>query len=658
MGSVLAVEQMRGEAGMGDSGPIISWFEEVNKDSVALVGGKCSSLGELINAGVRVPPGFAVTTRGYRQFMEEAGIQEEVGALLRGLDHQDMDRLEAASCEIRSMVESRPISVELEDAIAEAYRKLSVRSCVPAVPVAVRSSATAEDLPGASFAGQQDTYLWIRGVDSVLHHVRRCISSLYTGRAIAYRMKMGFPHEQVAISVGVQKMANSLTAGVMFTLHPTNGDRSVIVIDSNFGFGESVVSGEVTPDHFVVNKVALDILERTVSTKQVCYTVDFKEQKSVAMEVPFERQNIQSIVDDEITELAWMGKQIEKHYGRPMDIEWAIDKDLPAGGNIFILQARPETVWSDKPKAPASSGAMSAMDFIVSSLIAGKKVSVGTVQGLIRLIQTNSKTNVLANPQIIALDNTQASFKSTEKIPILKQTVVPNVGTQVTPDSQPVELSIALKPSINKMSNFVKLEVEANFGDVSGRALPSAVAGQAIATLDRTAKTSVVVGDGDTVALGGLTRDKVAETQTKIPVLGDIPVLGWLFKSKQSTTEKSNLLIFLTPRIVRQYEKVRAILDRKLKERDDFIEENAGGEDLQRKKRDAIIRDLPDIKELTSRKPQTSVSIDEDETAPAAQGAGDPFSGQKPETGAPAPAAPAAPAGDVPPPPPAPGAGG
>ena len=360
---------------MGDSGPIISWFEEVNKDSVALVGGKCSSLGELINAGVRVPPGFAVTTRGYRQFMEEAGIQEEVGALLRGLDHQDMDRLEAASCEIRSMVESRPISVELEDAIAEAYRKLSVRSCVPAVPVAVRSSATAEDLPGASFAGQQDTYLWIRGVDSVLHHVRRCISSLYTGRAIAYRMKMGFPHEQVAISVGVQKMANSLTAGVMFTLHPTNGDRSVIVIDSNFGFGESVVSGEVTPDHFVVNKVALDILERTVSTKQVCYTVDFKEQKSVAMEVPFERQNIQSIVDDEITELAWMGKQIEKHYGRPMDIEWAIDKDLPAGGNIFILQARPETVWSDKPKAPASSGAMSAMDFIVSSLIAGKKVS-------------------------------------------------------------------------------------------------------------------------------------------------------------------------------------------------------------------------------------------------------------------------------------------
>ncbi len=375
MGSVSAVMEVQLEAGMNDTKPIVCWFEEVNKDSVALVGGKCSSLGELINAGVRVPPGFALTTHGYAQFMRDAGIQSEVNGLLKDLDHQDMDKLEEASRVIREMIESRPISIELEDLIAESYRKLSVRCCIPAVPVAVRSSATAEDLPGASFAGQQDTYLWVRGVDSVMHHVRRCISSLYTGRAIAYRMKMGFPHEDVAISVGIQKMANSLTAGVMFTIHPTNGDRSVIVIDSNFGFGESVVSGEVTPDHFVVNKVALDILERTISTKTVCYTVDFKEQKSVALEVPFERQNIQSIVDDEITQLAWMGKQIEKHYGRPMDIEWAIDKDLPAGGNIFILQARPETIWSDKPKVAASGGAASAMDYIVSSLIAGKKLS-------------------------------------------------------------------------------------------------------------------------------------------------------------------------------------------------------------------------------------------------------------------------------------------
>lgn len=355
--------------------PMVCWFEECSKDSIDLVGGKCSSLGELINAGVRVPPGFAFTTRGYAQFMREAGIQSEVNGLLKGLDHEDMERLEEASRIIREMIESRPISTEMEDLIAESYRKLSVRSCVPAVPVAVRSSATAEDLPGASFAGQQDTFLWIRGVDSVMHHVRRCISSLYTGRAIAYRMKMGFDHDQVAISVGIQKMANSFTAGVMFTIHPGNGDRSVIVIDSNFGFGESVVSGEVTPDHFIVNKVTLDIIERTISQKEVCYTVDTKTQTSHATEVPFERQKVQSIIDDEVTELARMGKQIEKHYGRPMDIEWAVDKDLPSGGNIFILQARPETVWSTKQQESSAKGNGSAMDYILSSLLTGKKVS-------------------------------------------------------------------------------------------------------------------------------------------------------------------------------------------------------------------------------------------------------------------------------------------
>ena len=363
------------EAAMDRATPMVCWFQECNKDSVDLVGGKCSSLGELINAGVRVPPGFALTTHGFRQFMRDAGIQSAVSKLLTGLDHEDMDKLEEASRVIREMIESCPISIELEDQIAECYRKLSVRCCVPAVPVAVRSSATAEDLPGASFAGQQDTYLWIRGIDDVMHHVRRCISSLYTGRAIAYRMKMGFPHEQVALSVGIQKMANSFSAGVMFTIHPTNGDRSVIVIDSNYGFGESVVSGEVTPDHFVVNKVALDIMERTISTKEICYTVDLKAQKSIATEIPVERQNVQSIIDDEVTELAWMGKKIEKHYGRPMDIEWAIDKDLPAGGNIFILQARPETIWSNRQQAPVSSGSASAMDYIVANLIAGKKLS-------------------------------------------------------------------------------------------------------------------------------------------------------------------------------------------------------------------------------------------------------------------------------------------
>jgi pyruvate,water dikinase len=355
--------------------PVVCWFEDCRKDSAPLVGGKCSSLGELINAGVRVPPGFALTTEGYRRFMAEAGIDREVASLLAGVDAEDIEALEKVSAQIRAVIEAQPFSIEIEDLVAECYRKLALRCCMPAVPVAVRSSATAEDLPGASFAGQQDTYLWIRGVDDLLHHMRRCISSLYTGRAIAYRANKGYGGDQVGISVGVQKMANSYTAGVMFTIHPANGDRSVIVIDSNFGFGESVVSGEVTPDHFVVNKITLDIIDRTISQKQICYTVDAKTQTSQAIEVPFERQRVQSLIDDEITELAWMGKQIEKHYGRPMDIEWAVDKDLPAGGNIFILQARPETVWSKKSQGSGASPGGSAMDYILSSLLTGKKVS-------------------------------------------------------------------------------------------------------------------------------------------------------------------------------------------------------------------------------------------------------------------------------------------
>ncbi len=365
-----------GAGGASEAGlPLLCWFEQCRSESVPLVGGKCASLGELINAGVRVPPGFALTTEGYRRFMAEAGIERELKQLLDRLDCQDMEALERASTAIRAAIEAQPFSTEMEDLVAENYRRLSLRCGVPAVPVAVRSSATAEDLPGASFAGQQDTYLWIRGTDEVLAHMRRCISSLYTGRAIAYRANRGYDDEQMAISVGVQKMSNSYTAGVMFTIHPGNGDRSVIVIDSSFGFGEAVVSGEVTPDHFVVNKVTLDIIDRTVSRKEVCYTVDLQTQVSRAMEVPIERQTVQSLIDDEVTELAWMGKQIEKHYGRPMDIEWAVDKDLPSGGNIFILQARPETVWSEKRQAPIANPGASAMDYILSGMLAGKRVT-------------------------------------------------------------------------------------------------------------------------------------------------------------------------------------------------------------------------------------------------------------------------------------------
>ncbi len=375
MGAVLQVPAHVIAAAARARPPLVCWFEDVRKESVPLVGGKCASLGELISAGVRVPPGFALTTEGFRRFMAEAGIEDELRALLAAIDPKDLDALEAVSAHIRAAIEAQPFSQELEDIVAEGYRKLSLRCGLPAAPVAVRSSATAEDLPDASFAGQQDTYLWIRGVDEVLHAMRRCISSLYSGRAIAYRIGHGIDDEALAIAVAVQKMANAYTAGVMFTLHPTSGDRSAIVIDANFGFGESVVSGEVTPDHFVVNKVSLEIVERTIAKKERFYTVDGRAQKAVAYEQPLERQNVQSLIDDEISELAWMGKRIEKHYGRPMDIEWAVDKNLPAGGNIFILQARPETVWSARATAPSAAGPKTALDHILATMIQGQRLN-------------------------------------------------------------------------------------------------------------------------------------------------------------------------------------------------------------------------------------------------------------------------------------------
>ena len=353
----------------------VCWLEECNRDSVAFVGGKNSSLGELINAGLQVPPGFAITTVGYRHFMENSGIEEQIFKLLRDVDHNNMETLESLSHEIRQLIEGAPFPIELEQDIDEMYRLLSKRCYLPSVPVAVRSSATAEDLPDASFAGQQDTYLWIHGLDDVLKNVKCCFSSLYTGRAIAYREKMNFPHEQVNISVGIQKMVNSHAAGVMFTLNPANGDRSSLCINSNYGFGESVVSGEVTPDDFLVNKITLEILKRTIATKTVHYVVDQVEQCTRLIDVPKEQQDIQSIADEEIKTLAKMGKRIEKHYGQPMDIEWAVDVDMPADRNIFILQARPDTVWSGKQSTKVSHEKKhSATEHILAAIMTGKKM--------------------------------------------------------------------------------------------------------------------------------------------------------------------------------------------------------------------------------------------------------------------------------------------
>jgi pyruvate,water dikinase len=248
------------------------------------------------------------------------------------------------------MIKTAVIPDDVQKAIGDAYSLLCSKCEVDALPVAVRSSATAEDLPTASFAGQQDTYLWITNADQVIESVRKCWASLYTARAISYRVKNDFPHEKVLISVGVQKMVNSRTAGVMFTLNPTDGDISKVVLEGSWGLGETVVSGSVNPDKFVVDKVMGEINERTISTKHIECVFDVEKGETVDADVDEDMQCTCCLEDPEIKELVKTAKTIETHYGRAMDIEWAIDKDFSFPENIFIVQARPETVWSQRKK--------------------------------------------------------------------------------------------------------------------------------------------------------------------------------------------------------------------------------------------------------------------------------------------------------------------
>jgi phenol phosphorylase subunit beta len=351
-------------------------FEECDISMVNRVGGKCASLGELLKAQIPVPPGFAVTTETYQRFMEENGLTRKVLDRLKGLTEEMVEETEDASKDIRTWIEAGTIAEDLEDIIAEQYRLLARRTRTPAVPVAVRSSATAEDLPDASFAGQQDTFLWTRGVDDLMDRTRRCWSSLFTARAISYRLRMGFDHAEVMLSVAVQKMVKSFTAGVMFTLNPSTGDPATVVIDSNWGYGESVVSGEVTPDQFHVNKITMEVSKKTVSKKDIYYTTDPETDEVQKLEVDDERRQSQSLLDKEIIALAEMANRIEKHYGKHMDIEWATEKSLPFKGEIFIVQSRPETVWSRKAKAakPIIEAKASAVAHITAGLIKGKKI--------------------------------------------------------------------------------------------------------------------------------------------------------------------------------------------------------------------------------------------------------------------------------------------
>lgn len=346
----------------------IVWYDRYDPSSKGLVGGKNASLGEMMRAEMPVPPGFALTTDAYALLWNDTALVDSVNDLLRQLNHGDFAQNVAISRQIRALIEAVEVAPQVVEALSTAYDALCKHCEVESLPVAVRSSATAEDLPDASFAGQQDTFLWIRGLPAVVEHTRRCWSSLFTDRAIAYRHEMGYLGQSIGMSVGIQKMVDPIASGVAFTLNPSNGDRSQVAVDASWGLGEAVVSGEVTPDNFLIDKVLHEVVSREISAKLVEYRLtDSGVVKKVAVEPG--RQNQTCLSDADLIAIAQLARRAEKHYGCPQDVEWAIDRHLPEGENVLMLQSRPETVWSQKPQKSLTHAGTDSMTSIVSTLV-------------------------------------------------------------------------------------------------------------------------------------------------------------------------------------------------------------------------------------------------------------------------------------------------
>ena len=355
----------------------ILWFENYQPADAPVLGGKNASLGATLSAGLPVPPGFAVSADCYRTTLADNGLTGQIDALIAAVDPRDPGSVAAAGARARALIGSVPMPAELGGAIRAAYAELCARCGASlgdaSVPVAVRSSATCEDQPDASFAGEHDTYLWVRGGDAVADGVLRCWASLFTDRGIAYRLERGYGRASVAMSVGVQQMVRPRAAGVAFTLNPLDGDRSQIAIDASWGFGEAVVSGEVTPDNFLVDKVMGTVTRRTISAKITEYRLA-EEDTVAAVPVEESRQSVPCLTDDEIVAVARLARRAEKYYRCPQDVEWAIDA---ATDDVLLLQSRPETVWSRRAR-PAATCAADPITSMVQTLM---HPSHGTPEG-------------------------------------------------------------------------------------------------------------------------------------------------------------------------------------------------------------------------------------------------------------------------------------
>ncbi|MFN3616592.1 MAG: phosphoenolpyruvate synthase [Aquabacterium sp.] len=408
-------------------------FEQLRMDDVESVGGKNASLGEMISQlpdGVRVPTGFATTAHAFREFLKHGGLTERISQRLATLDTDDVRALAAAGAEIRSWVEAQPFPADLEQAIRDAYAKLAADN--PQASFAVRSSATAEDLPDASFAGQQETFLNVVGIDDILHKIKEVFASLYNDRAISYRVHKGFAHDVVALSAGVQRMVRSDigAAGVMFTIDTESGFSDVVFITSSYGLGETVVQGAVNPDEFYVHKPALKagkqaVIRRNLGSKLIKMEFSTPEEKAATgklvktVDTTVEARNRYSLSNDDVMELARYALIIEEHYGRPMDIEWGKDG---IDGKLYILQARPETVKSQQQgKAEQRYKLKSSGTVLAEGRAIGQKIGTGPV----RIVHNIAEMDKVQPGDVLVTDMTDPNWE-----PVMKRAsaIVTNRG--------------------------------------------------------------------------------------------------------------------------------------------------------------------------------------------------------------------------------------
>lgn len=393
----------------------ILWFKEVGKNDGAIVGGKGANLGELTNAGLPVPPGFIITADAYFNYIKATGIDQKISSVIDGFDKENSKDLQERAAKAQGIILSTPLPEDLKRQILDSYHKLADDSgtLLAELYVAVRSSATAEDLAGASFAGQQATYLNVLGDENVLEAVLKCWASLFEARAIYYRAEQGFGQLDVGIAVPIQKMVNSEAAGVMFTIDPSNNDLEHISIEAAYGLGEVVVLGAVTPDRYLVDKKTKEISSKEIFKQEWMLTRDsgsgdtgdLSVLKSESIPVPVEKQNIQKITDEQILQLTELALKIETHYGQPEDTEWALENN-----KIYMVQSRPVTTLGESKNQTEETINNDVASSEYQVILSGQAASTGMASGPVKIIHSPSEIDKIQPGDVLVTEMTTPDF--------------------------------------------------------------------------------------------------------------------------------------------------------------------------------------------------------------------------------------------------------